>query len=321
MAVGTNRWKLGLFVIVGFGVALAALLLLGARSWGKKTVDVVSYFDESVQGLELGTAVKFRGVTVGRVSNIDIARDLRHVQVTSELSVEKVSQLDLGVSGAGLKHTKMPAGLRVQLAQTGITGVRFVLIDFFDPASNPVPPLPFETPVNYIPTAASTMKNLEDTVTRTANRFPEIADEAVRAVTQVRMVAEQIQAGRLPDRAVETMDHANASLSELSTQLKALNAAQLSSEAEKNLKEFNGVLTRTNALLTRLDGEQGLFHHAERSADAIGEVARGARSLGPELELTLREVRAAAHSIKRLADDLDRDPDMLLKGRAQRVKQ
>ena len=87
MAVGTNRWKLGLFVLVGFGVALAALLLLGARSWGKKTVEVVSYFDESVQGLELGTSVKFRGVTVGRVASIDIARDLRHVQVTSELSV------------------------------------------------------------------------------------------------------------------------------------------------------------------------------------------------------------------------------------------
>lgn len=319
MAVGTNRWKLGLFVLVGFGVALAALLLLGARSWGKKTVEVVSYFDESVQGLELGTSVKFRGVTVGRVSSIDIARDLRHVQVTSELSVEQVSRLDLGVVAKGLKQTKMPKGLRVQLAQTGITGVRFVLIDFFDPKSNPVEPLPFETPANYIPTASSTMKNLEDTLTKTANRFPEIADEAARAMTQVRVVAEQFQAGRLPDRAGETMDHANASLAELTKQLKALNAAQLSADADANLKEFNGVLARTNALLARLEGEQGLFHHAERSADAIGEVARGARSLGPELELTLREVRAAAHSIKRLADDLDRDPDMLLKGRARKA--
>jgi phospholipid/cholesterol/gamma-HCH transport system substrate-binding protein len=321
VAVGTNRWKLGLFVLVGCGVALAALLLLGARSWGKKTVEVVSYFDESVQGLELGTSVKFRGVTVGRVSSIDIARDLRHVQVTSELSVEKVSRLDLGVPVLGPKKAKMPPGLRVQLAQTGITGVRFVLIDFFDPNANPVEALPFETPPNYIPTASSTMKNLEDTLTKTANRFPEIADEAARAMTQVRVVAEQFQAGRLPDRATETMNQANVSLAELTKQLKALNLGQLSSEADANLKEFNGLLVRTNALLTRLDGEKGLFHNAERSADAIGDVARGARSLGPELELTLREVRAAAHSIKRLADDLDRDPDMLLKGRAQKAKQ
>ena len=319
MAVGTNRWKLGLFVILGFGVALAALLLLGARSWGKKTVEVVSYFDESVAGLEQGSPVKFRGVTVGRVSLIDIARDLRHVQVTSELGVENVSRLDLGVPKAG-KAGKISPDLRVQLAQTGITGVRFVLIDFFDPQMNPPEKLPFPTPPNYIPTASSTMKTLEDTVTRTANRLPEIANDAAGAIAQVRLVAEQIQAGRLPDRATDTLNHANASLSELTTQLKAVNAGRLSAEAELNLKEFNAILVRTNALLARLDGEQGLFHNAERSADAIGDVARGARSLGPDLQATLQEVRGAAHSIKRLADDLDRDPDMLLKGRARSAR-
>ena len=320
MAVGTNRWKLGLFVIVGFTVALMALLALGARSWGKKTAEFVSYFDESVQGLEVGTAVMFRGVTVGKVSAIDIARDLRHVQVTGELSIEKVAKLDLGVEGKGLKPTKLNPDLRVQMAQTGITGVKFILIDFFDSKTNPPEPLPFEAPPNYIPTAASTMKTLEDTVVRTANRFPEIADDAAKAIAQVRMVAEQIQQGHLPDRATETLAQANSSLAELSTQMKAMNVAKLSSEVELNLKEFNGVLVRTNALLTRLDGEQGLFHNAERSADAIGDVARGARSLGPEMELTLREVRGAARSIKRLADELERDPDMLVKGRAASAK-
>jgi hypothetical protein len=160
------------------------------------------------------------------------------------------------------------------------------------------------------------MKNLEDSVVKTANRFPEIADDAARAMAQIRVVAEQIEAGRLPERGAETLTQANTALSELNTQLKAINAAQLSSEAEKNLKEFNAILVRTNALLTRLDSEQGLFRNAERSADAIGEVARNARSLGPELELTLREIRGAARSIKRLADELERAPDMLLKGRA-----
>lgn len=315
MAVGTNRWKLGLFVLAGVGIAIGALLLLGAKALSTKTVEFVSFFDESVQGLELGSPVKFRGVTVGRVAQIDIAENLRHVQVTSELSVEQVGKLRLAVKGS----TKLHPDMRVQIAQTGITGVKFLLIDFFDSTTNPVVPLPFKPPPNYIPTAASTMKNLEDSVTKTANRFPEIADDAAKAVMQVRLVAEQIQAGRLPERGVETLSHANAALGELNTQLKALNAARLSTEAEKNLQEFNAVLVRTNALLARLDSEQGLFRNAERSADAIGEVARNARSLGPELELTLREIRGAARSIKRLADELERDPDMLLKGRAAKV--
>lgn len=315
MAVGTNRWKLGLFVLAGLAVAVAALLLLGARALSQKTVEFVSFFDESVQGLEIGSPVKFRGVTVGRVAQIDIAENLRHVEVTSALSVEQVGKLRLAVKENG---SKLHPDMRVQLAQTGITGVKFLLIDFFDSKSNPVVPLPFSPPANYIPTASSTMKNLEDSVTRTANRFPEIADDAAKAVAQVRLVAEQIQAGRLPERGVETLAHANVALSELNAQLKAVNAAALSSQAEKNLQELNGVLVRTNALLARLEGEQGLFQSAGRSADAIGEVARNARTLGPELELTLREIRGAARSIKRLADDLDREPDMLIKGRAKR---
>lgn len=315
MAVGTNRWKLGLFVLVGLAALFGALLLLGARALQHRTVEFVSYFDESVQGLELGSPVKFRGVTVGKVSNIDIAQDLRHVQVTSELSVEQVGKLRLSDKGDA---SKLHPSMRAQLAQTGITGVKFLLIDFFDPSAFPVPLLPFKPPSNYIPTAASTMKNLEDTVTRTANRFPEIADDAARAVAQVRLVAEQLQDGRLPERGAEALSNASAALNELNVQLKAVNAAQLSSSADQNLKELNAVLVRTNALLTRLDGEQGLFRTAERSSEAIGEVARNARSLGPELELTLREIRGAARSVKRLADELERDPDMLLKGRAAR---
>jgi len=315
VAVGTNRWKLGLFVLTGIAIAIGALVLLGARALGQSTVQFVSYFDESIQGLELGSSVKFRGVTVGKVSSIDIAQDLRHVQVTSDLSVEQVGKLRLS---AKADASKLHPNMRVQLAQTGITGVKFLLIDFFDAESYPVPPLPFKPPPNYIPTASSTMKNLEDSVTRTANRFPEIADDTAKAVAQLRVVAEQIQAGRLPERGAETLSHANVALTELNAQLKALNAAQLSSSADQNLKELNLVLTRTNALLARLDGEQGLFRTAERSSEAIGEVARNARGLGPELELTLREIRGAARSVKRLADELERDPDMLLKGRAGR---
>ena len=76
------------------------------------------------------------------------------------------------------------------------------------------------------------------------------------------------------------------------------------------------------------DGTIGLleFDRDRRIAAAsvgsgiVGQISRGyARTLGPELELTLREIRGAARSIKRLADALERDPDMLLKGRAEKA--
>ena len=62
MATPTNHWKLGLFVVVAFMIALGTMVALGARSLQKKTVGYKSYFDESVQGLDVG----FFGIGVSR---------------------------------------------------------------------------------------------------------------------------------------------------------------------------------------------------------------------------------------------------------------
>jgi paraquat-inducible protein B len=161
------------------------------------------------------------------------------------------------------------------------------------------------------------MKNLEDSILKAADRVPEIANDAARAMTQVRLVAEQIEAARLPDRANQTLTEADRALVELTTQLQGMDAQAVSAGALETLDKLNLLLARSEELMERLEGEEGLIRVSERGAVAIGDVARGARLVGPELELTLREVRGAARSVKRLADTLERDPDMLLKGRAQ----
>ena len=79
MSAQTNHWKLGLFVVVGFVLAACTVVFLGAQSLKKQSVDYKTYFDESVQGLEVGSPIKFRGVTIGHVNAIDVAPDHRHV--------------------------------------------------------------------------------------------------------------------------------------------------------------------------------------------------------------------------------------------------
>lgn len=313
MAIGTNHWKLGLFVIVGVSLALAALVVLGARSWNDKTVTYASYFDESVQGLEVGSPVKFRGVTIGRVSHIDVAPDHRHVQVASELLVEQLGRLDLriGHGGAG------PTGLRMQLAQTGITGVKFMLLDYFDGNAYPIATLPFKVPGNTIASTPSTMKNLEESVVRAANQFPDIASALLGTVTRLNDLMAQVEHEQLPSHAAGTLVEANSTLKELRTQVQALNAGGLSEHANQSLASFDQTLANADKLLARLDSDKGLLRNAERAANSMNEVARGAQTVGPELELTLREVRAAARSVHRFVDALERDPDMLLKGRAE----
>lgn len=316
MAVGTNHWKLGLFVIIGVGLALAALVVLGARSWNDKTVSYASFFDESVQGLEVGSPVKFRGVTIGRVSAIDVAPDHRHVQVMSELLVEQLGRLDLRLDHSGAR-SPAEVGLRMQLAQTGITGVKFMLLDYFDGKVYPPTILPFKVPSNTIPSTPSTMKNLEDSVVRTANQFPGIAGALLGTVNQLNSLMAQVDREQLPSHATTTLAEANALLKDLRAQVQALNAGAISTHAEQSMSAFNQTLANTDRLLARLESDKGVLRSAERAANSLNEVARGAQTVGPELELTLREVRDAARSVHRFVDALERDPDMLLKGRAE----
>jgi phospholipid/cholesterol/gamma-HCH transport system substrate-binding protein len=314
MATGTNHYKLGLFVLLGLALTITMVITLGARNWNEESVRYVTYFDESVQGLELGAPVKFRGVSVGRVAVIGIAPDQRHVQVTCELTVPDLQRLNLG--GTGEAALSVPHDLRAQLAQAGLTGVKFVLIDFFDDLAAEESPLPFAVPPNHIPAAPSTLKGLESSMTKTADRFPEIAEDLRTTMAHLNAVMADVERVKLPEQANRAMEQTNQAMATLNTQLDALDTGALSAAARHSLASFDATTLRVAQLMDRLERDDGVLASAERSFAMVGEMARGSGTLGPELELTLREVRGAARSIRRFTDALERDPDMLIKGRA-----
>jgi len=132
---------------------------------------------------------------------------------------------------------------------------------------------------------------------------------------------DHVEDERLPERAGGTLTDASSAMKELNTQLQALHAGELASRAEQSFTELNRTLGNVNRILERMDSDKGLMHSAERAANSVDEVARGAHTVGPELELTMRDMRGAARSIKRFVDTLERDPDMLLKGRAGAARQ
>jgi paraquat-inducible protein B len=319
MATGTNHWKLGLFVIVGVAFSVISLIVLGARSWSQSGVPYVSYFDESVQGLELGSPVKFRGVTVGHVGSIEVGPDQRHIQVTSDLDVRQLERMDLGGAAADEPKARpllaAHPNLRAQLAQAGITGVKFVSLDYLESDEAP-PVLPFPVPERHIPTTPSLMRSLESSVQKSFDRVPELAENAARVLVTLNAILARVDQAHLPEHALATLDGASQALVTLQTTLSDLDAASLSKSVEHSLVALSGSLNRANQLMDRLEAEHGLLDTAQRSFGALGEVARGGQSLGGDLEATLRDVRGAARSIQRFVDALERDPDMLIKGRA-----
>jgi phospholipid/cholesterol/gamma-HCH transport system substrate-binding protein len=314
MATGTNHWKLGVFVLFGAALVVVALLGVGIRGWKPKTDDYVSYFDESVQGLEVGSPVKFRGVIIGRVSAIGVAPDQRHVSVTSALSFDLVSDLQSNAERSGMERFVVQAGMRAQLAQAGLSGAKFILIDFFEGLS-PVLGEDLAAPANYLPAAPSTMKRLEDSLISASGDLPAITRELTQTIAKANAIIAQVEAVQVPQRLVETLADASSSLRVFDRQVNALNAGEISGNINQTLAAVKDTLGRVDGLVDGLSARDGMLTGATDSLKSLKEVARGAQTLGPEMELTMREVQNAARSIRRLADALEREPDMLLKGR------
>jgi phospholipid/cholesterol/gamma-HCH transport system substrate-binding protein len=108
-----TKFTVGLFVACGVGIALVAVIWLGMSRIFEKGQFYAAYFNESVQGLDKDSPVKYRGVPIGRVERINVAPDSKLIQVV--LKIEGVEKLE--------------SDMLAQLKSVGITGSMFVEID------------------------------------------------------------------------------------------------------------------------------------------------------------------------------------------------
>ena len=65
-----NPRLIGLFVLGGLGLFIAAVILYGMRDLFVQKDTYVSFFRGSVRGLGVGAPVSFRGIDIGQVKEI-----------------------------------------------------------------------------------------------------------------------------------------------------------------------------------------------------------------------------------------------------------
>lgn len=292
-STATNHWKLGLFVLLAILAAIAVTFWLGARRFERDSFKAISYFDESVQGLEVGSPVKWRGVTVGTVAEITVAPDGRQVQVTSHIYTDSLHRLGLDQPSEG--RAFIDPNLRVQLASAGITGVRFLQTDFFDPERYPPPTLSFEPPWNYVPSTRSTLKSVEDAALDILNKFPDLEDDARAALADLRRTLASV------DRASAWLQADDGSVNLLLVELR-----ETSVKLRRTLDE--AALGKTAASLRQ---------SADEVKTAATQVTSAAGSFGElryEVDDSLVALRETLDSVRALAERLERDPSTLLRG-------
>lgn len=307
MSAVTTHFKLGLWTLIAAAAALAIVFGLGVRATSRQTIAFHSYFNESVQGLDLGAPVKYRGVSVGSVQAIEIAPDHKLVDVTLGLNASDVQRV--GLLGS-------PPGLFAQLEGQGITGVMLVDIDFFDPRTTPVPTLSFQPAAHYIPAAPSMIRGLEESLSTVANRLPALMDATVGALHTLAALLVQLGDEQVVVRLRKALDDADAAIGDLRGLLQSASRNGIVDKATTAIEGLNVVVAKLGDVMDRVNGESGLLASTRRATETLDQLGRKTSGSAAELERTLRDVGEAARAVRELAQDIDRDPDMLVKGRA-----
>ena len=160
MAVEKSYARLGLFLVIAIVVVLATGLLFIQRMRSREVIELVTYTQENVAGLDISSPVRYRGVAVGRVSNLQVEPGGRTIEIDFELFTDRLTTV-----GANVTNLRDPATarvfferLRAQVVGNPVTGEAYL---FLDMPENPPPPMTLGFTPNrpYIPSMPTPMSS------------------------------------------------------------------------------------------------------------------------------------------------------------------
>ena len=288
------------------------------------------YFDNSVNGLRIGAPVKIKGVEVGSVKDIRF-----QLEKNKELKIPVIIEIDLekftsrGASQAAatavdreaLQKAIVDRGLRGQLEMESlVTGLLFISLDFFP-----------GTPINLvqradgdykypeIPTLPTTLEQAKGTATRIMNKLEEIdfkgliasLDETVNGIKRTVNSPDLEATIRSLKQTMPKIDEAVLSVRDLAVTLNdnskslAANLEQTSIDARASMKQADKAVEQATETMKK----------AEAAVANIETLSDPDSPVVYELGKSLREVSAAARSLRSLANYLDRNPSALIFGR------
>jgi phospholipid/cholesterol/gamma-HCH transport system substrate-binding protein len=274
VATEARKLRVGIFVIVAAGIAVAAAIWLGASRYLADETRTVTYFSESVQGLDPGAAVKYRGVPAGRVERISIAPD-------GDL-IEVVMSVDRKFADRMLKDPT----LRAQLQLSGITGLRYVEIDRTTVEAQ-APQLSFEPEYPLIPSSPSQFKAVQEALQDIYGRVMSVDLAGISADTRETLQA----AGKILRD--ERLPQIIGNMSEITDSAR---------KATANVEQMTAGV-RLAPVVTEL------HQTTAQAKDLLGELRNG--ETGKELRSTLREVDGLARTMQSFVLDLQAMVDRL----------
>lgn len=269
-----------------------------------RRVPVVSYFSDSITGLSPGAAVTFQGVRIGEVLGYDLefdpASNTLRVPVRYEIEPERVMGSAAAVNRGTLENarTLVQQGLRARLVSANlITGQQRIALEFVENAAPAQ--ITMQGDMIVMPTAPGQFASIIDGVNRVlasidALPLQDIGRNVNATIAGVNDLVHDPALQQSMTALQGTLTAAEETMRRLDASLQPAlrNLPQIMASLNSALGQANRLITSAN----RGYGDDSLFQR--------------------DLERMLEQITSAARSLRALADQLNRNPESLIRGRS-----
>lgn len=257
-----------------------------------------TYFDESVQGLQVDSAIKYRGVEIGKVQSIKVAPDYRLIEVVMKISLE-----------GDLQNQTVAA-----LTSAGITGIVFIELDRIKAGElSNSPNMNFKSSYPIIPSRRSGIgRFLADTGIIMKN----IKDIDIKGISdQLKNTSKAIEDFVGGKRINNIITHLESISANLDQAMARINKTVAEGKVDQAANETMGILSDARKLIGQAKNEIDalkLQEKADRTDVLLEDINKKAKVITNELQDTSEHLRVTSENLQKLSDNLTRNPSELI---------
>jgi phospholipid/cholesterol/gamma-HCH transport system substrate-binding protein len=314
MASQKTKFVVGLFLVCGIGIALLAFIWLGMSRYFEKGKFYVTYFNESVQGLDKDSPVKYRGVSVGRVHGISVAPDSKLVKVL--LKIETGMVLDTNIVA--------------QLKSVGITGSVFIELDQkkkeeFDRS----PPLTFPSEYPIVASKPSDLGEILKGIDDILNKIKALDLEGITAKVKsnldtIETTVQEANVKGLSKKAERSLDQLNQILDGHQWDKILTSTLATAQAANDFFQKGNATLTHVETALSQArgviaDNEQAIREALRNINKVIERTASLAEGADETFSAMRKNLSVSAQNLERASENLNRFLEILAEQPSQLV--
>ncbi len=261
-----SNYKLGLFVFLALVVLFVVLFILGGRTIFEPKIIIETYFDESISGLEVGSPVRYRGITVGEVSSIELSDALYEQSIPREQRKSYVVvRSEITAANKTVQEWKrnidisINRGLRATTQLAGITGQQYLSFDYsgFDVGLE----FSWESEYPYIPSTKSSTGKIVSGIQHLIDRLDEADIEKLvininQLIETLNRAVGDVETGKISQEILSLTTNTNHMIIDVDNLIKNPDVEIIFSSLSEVSKQLNSSLKdegEINSLIKNID--------------------------------------------------------------------